>query len=106
MLNFMTILSFLILPGRRRWRWWCNPNSVEGSLQIDEDVFDPGSLDLNNSIGILNIGSFKTETVKITGHTQNGAADDVITYGYTGGTDADYGTTYKDKHHYYFSKEN
>ena len=79
-----------------------NPNSVEGSLQIDEDVFDPGSLDLNNSIGILNIGSFKTETVKITGHTQNGAADDVITYGYTGGTDADYGTTYKDKHHYYF----
>ena len=79
-----------------------NPNSEEGSLQIDEDVFDPGSLDLNNSIGILNIGSFKTETVKITGHTQNGAADDVITYGYTGGTDADYGTTYKDKHHYYF----
>ena len=79
-----------------------NANSVEGSLQIDEDVFDPGSLDLNNSIGILNIGSFKTETVKITGHTQNGAADDVITYGYTGGTDADYDTTYKDKHHYYF----
>ena len=79
-----------------------NPNSVEGSLQIDEDVFDPGSLDLNNSIGILNIGSFKTETVKITGNTQNGAADDVITYGYTGGTDADYDTTYKDKHHYYF----
>ena len=35
-----------------------NPNSVEGSLQIDEDVFDPGSLDLNNSIGVLNIGSF------------------------------------------------
>ena len=89
-----------------------NPNSVEGSLQIDEDVFDPGSLDLNNSIGILNIGSFKTETVKITSHTQNLSADDVITYGYTvkddngnvisGGTDADYDTTYKDKHHYYF----
>ena len=79
-----------------------NPNSVEGSLQIDEDVFDPGSLDLNNSIGVLNIGSFKTETVKITGHTQNAGADDVITYGYTGGTDADYSTTYKDKHHYYF----
>ena len=79
-----------------------NPNSIEGSLQIDEDVFDPGSLDLNNSIGVLNIGSFKTETVKITGHTQNAGADDVITYGYTGGTDADYSTTYKDKHHYYF----
>ena len=27
-----------------------NPNSVEGSLQIDEDVFDPGSLDLNLSL--------------------------------------------------------
>ena len=79
-----------------------NANSVQGSLQIDEDVYDPGSLDLNNSIGILNIGSFKTETVQITGHTQNGSADDVITYGYTGGTDADYSTTYKDKHHYYF----
>ncbi len=79
-----------------------NPNSIEGSLQIDEDVFNPGSLDLNNSIGVLNIGSFKTETVKITGHTQNAGADDVITYGYTGGTDADYSTTYKDKHHYYF----
>ena len=79
-----------------------NANSVEGSLQIDDDVFEPGSLDLNNSIGVLNIGSFKTETVKITGHTQNAGADDVITYGYTGGTDADYSTTYKDKHHYYF----
>ncbi len=79
-----------------------NPNSVQGSLQIDEDIYNPGSLDLNNSIGILNIGSFKTETVKITGHTQNAGADDVITYGYTGGTDADYSTTYKDKHHYYF----
>ena len=79
-----------------------NPNSVQGSLQIDEDIYNPGSLDLNNSIGILNIGSFKTETVKITSHTQNAGADDVITYGYTGGTDADYSTTYKDKHHYYF----
>ena len=79
-----------------------NPNSVQGSLQIDEDIYNPGSLDLNNSIGVLNIGSFKTETVKITGHTQNAGSDDVITYGYTGGTDADYSTTYKDKHHYYF----
>ena len=79
-----------------------NPNSVQGSLQIDEDIYNPGSLDLNNSIGILNIGSFKTETVKITSHTQNAGADDVITYGYTGGTDADYSTTYKDKHHYYY----
>ena len=81
-----------------------NANSVQGSLQIDEDVYDPGSLDLNNSIGILNIGSFKTETVQITGHTQNGSADDVITYTHNTSSNDDsiYQTTYKDKHHYYF----
>ena len=31
-------------------------------------VHDPGSIDLNGSIGILNIGSFKTWTIEITGH--------------------------------------
>tara|TARA_A200000113_G_scaffold121455_1_gene109222 strand:- start:8571 stop:11012 length:2442 start_codon:yes stop_codon:yes gene_type:complete len=75
---------------------YVDDRSVNGSLQIDEDVHNPGSLDLNGSIGILNIGSFKTWTVEITGHTQNGAADDVITY-----STSDIGT-YKDKHHYYF----
>jgi len=75
---------------------YVDDRSVNGSLQIDEDVHNPGSLDLNGSIGILNIGSFKTWTVEITGHTQNGATDDIITYN-TG----DIGT-YKDKHHYYF----
>ena len=75
---------------------YVNDRSVNGSLQIDEDVHNPGSLDLNGSIGILNIGSFKTWTVEITGHTQNGADDDVITY-----NTSDIGT-YKDKHHYYF----
>ena len=53
--------------------------SVNGSLQIDEDVHDPGSIDLNGSIGILNIGSFKTWTVEITDHN---LASDVITYKY------------------------
>ena len=82
---------------------YVDDRSINGSLQIDEDIFDPGvggigntSLDLNGSIGILNIGSFKTWTVEITGHTQNASSDDVITYN-TG----DIGT-YKDKHHYYF----
>ena len=81
-----------------------NPNSVAGSLQIDEDVHDPGSLNLQNSIGILNIGSFKTETVQITGHTQNGSSDDIITYTHNTSSNNDgvYKTTYKDKHHYYF----
>ena len=82
---------------------YVNDRSINGSLQIDEDVFDPGvggignsALDLNGSIGILNIGSFKTWTVEITGHTQNASSDDVITY-----NTSDIGT-YKDKHHYYF----
>ncbi|MDC3110148.1 hypothetical protein OA490_04190 [Flavobacteriales bacterium] len=82
---------------------YVDDRSINGSLQIDEDIFNPGvggigntSLDLNSSIGILNIGSFKTWTVAITGHTQNASSDDIITYN-TG----DIGT-YKDKHHYYF----
>ena len=64
---------------------YVNDRSIDGSLQIDEDVFDPGvggignsALDLNGSIGILNIGLFKTWTVEITGHTQNASSDDVI----------------------------
>ena len=81
-----------------------NPNSIAGSLQIDEDVHNPGSLNLQNSIGILNIGSFKTETVQITDHTQNAGADDVIMYTHntSSSDDSVYQTTYKDKHHYYY----
>ena len=41
---------------------YVDDRSVNGSLQIDEDVHNPGSIDLNGSIGILNIGSFKTWT--------------------------------------------
>jgi len=79
------------------WAQGDEDNSSNGSLTIDEDEYDPGSLDLNGSIGILNIGSFKTWTVEMTGHTQNGSSDDVITYN-TG----DITGTYKTKHHYYF----
>jgi hypothetical protein len=81
------------------WDTWAQGDidaSSDGSLTIDEDEFNPTGLDLDASIGILNIGSFKTWTVLITGHTQNASSDDVITYN-TG----DIGT-YKDKHHYYF----
>ena len=78
--------------------------SVQGSLVIDESVANPSPLDLNNSIGILNIGSFKTEAVLITGHTQNNSSNDVITYTHNTSSSDDtvYQTTYKDKHHYYF----
>jgi len=78
------------------WAQGDEDNSSNGSLTIDEDEFNPTGLDLNGSIGVLNIGSFKTWTVVMTGHTQNGSSDDVITY-----NTADIGT-YKDKHHYYF----
>ena len=78
--------------------------SVQGSLVIDESVANPQGLDLANSIGILNIGSFKTETVKINNHTQNSSGNDIITYNHEIGSDDEgtYQTTYKDKHHHYF----
>jgi len=69
-------------------------NSSNGSLTIDTTVHDPGTIDLDESIGILNIGSFKTWSVEITGHNQE---TDVITY-----NSSDLGGTYKPKHHYYF----
>jgi hypothetical protein len=69
-------------------------NSSNGSLTIDTSVHDPGIIDLDGSIGILNIGSFKTWSVEITDHN---LATDVITY-----NSADLGGTYKTKHHYYF----
>ena len=81
------------------WDTWAQgdeDNSSNGSLTIDEDEHDPTGLDLNGSIGILNIGSFRTWAVAMTGHTQNGSSDDVITY-----STGDIGT-YKTKHHYYF----
>ena len=51
-------------------------SSIMDQLTI---VHDPGSIDLNGSIGILNIGSFKTWSIEITDHNLN-ASDDVITY--------------------------
>ena len=69
-------------------------NSLNGSLTIDTSVHDPGTIDLNGSIGILNVGSFKTSTVEITAHNLD---SDVITY-----NSSDLTGSYKPKHHYYF----
>ena len=69
-------------------------NSSNGSLTIDTSVHDPGTIDLGGSIGILNIGSFKTWTVEITDHN---LVSDVITY-----NSSDLTGNYKTKHHYYF----
>ena len=76
------------------WAEGDEDNSSNGSLTIDTTVHDPGTIDLDESIGILNIGSFKTWSVEITGHNQE---TDVITY-----NSSDLGGTYKPKHHYYF----
>ena len=46
------------------WAEGDEDNSSNGSLTIDTSVHDPGTIDLDGSIGILNIGSFKTWTVE------------------------------------------
>ncbi len=76
------------------WAEGVEGSSSNGSLTIDTSVHDPGTIDLDESIGILNIGSFKTSTVEITGHN---LATDVITY-----NSSDLTGNYKTKHHYYF----
>ncbi len=76
------------------WAEGIEGSSSNGSLTIDTSVHDPGTIDLDESIGILNIGSFKTSTVEITGHN---LATDVITY-----NSSDLTGNYKTKHHYYF----
>jgi len=76
------------------WAEGVEGSSSNGSLTIDTSVHDPGTIDLDESIGILNIGSFKTSTVEITGHN---LATDVITYNSSHLTG-----NYKTKHHYYF----
>ncbi len=76
------------------WAEGIEGSSSNGSLTIDTSVHDPGSIDLGGSIGILNIGSFKTSTVEISNHN---LVSDVITY-----NSSDLTGNYKTKHHYYF----
>ncbi|MCH1548137.1 MAG: hypothetical protein L7S44_06225, partial [Flavobacteriaceae bacterium] len=76
------------------WAEGIEGSSSNGSLTIDTSVHDPGTIDLDGSIGILNIGSFKTWTVEITDHN---LVSDVITY-----NSSDLTGNYKTKHHYYF----
>ena len=73
------------------WAEGIEGSSSNGSLTIDTSVHDPGSIDLGGSIGILNIGSFKTSTVEISAHN---LASDVITY-----NSSDLTGNYKTKHH-------
>ena len=76
------------------WAQGDEDNSSNGVLKIDTNIHDPETIDLDGSIGILNIGSFKTSTVEITDHN---LVSDVINY-----NSSDLTGNYKTKHHYYF----
>jgi len=88
------------------WAQGEETGSTDGSFLIDESYDDPGSLSLANSIGILNVGSFRTFNREIATHTQQGG-DDIITYttpiGENGlGAGLSNNGELKDKHHYFF----
>ena len=80
---------------KHNWAEGDESTSQDGQLYIDESKKDPGTINLTNSVGILNVGSFKTFTKRITNHTiQNG--NDLIEY------DGNFGNSFKTKHHYFF----
>ena len=80
---------------KHNWAEGDESTSQDGQLYIDESKNDPGTINLTNSVGILNVGSFKTFNKRITNHTiQNG--NDLIEY------DGNFGNSFKTKHHYFF----
>jgi hypothetical protein len=80
---------------KHNWAEGDESTSQDGQLYIDESKKDPGTINLTNSFGILNVGSFKTFNKRITNHTiQNG--NDLIEY------DGNFGNSFKTKHHYFF----
>ena len=98
--------SDLSIYDHDNWAEGEETGSNDGSFLIDETYENPGSLSLTNSIGILNVGSFRTFNRRINSHTQQ-AGDDIITYttpignGSIGGGLTNNGEI-KDKHHYFF----
>ena len=98
--------SDLSIYDHDNWAHGEESGSTDGSFLIDETYDDPGSLSLSNSIGILNVGSFRTFNRQIVSHTQQ-AGDDVITYttpiGKNGiGAGLSNNGELKDKHHHFF----
>ena len=98
--------SDLSIYDHDNWAEGEETGSNDGSFLIDETYEDPGALSLTNSIGILNVGSFRTFNRRINSHTQQ-SGDDVITYttpignsGIGGGLTNN--GEIKDKHHYFF----
>ena len=86
----------LYIFDKHSWAEGHEDTSQDGQLYIDESKKDPGTINLTNSIGILNVGSFKTFNKRITNHhtIQNG--NDLIEY------DGNFGNSFKTKHHYFF----
>ena len=98
--------SDLSIYDHDNWAHGEETGSTDGSFLIDETYENPGSLSLANSIGILNVGSFRTFNREIASHTQQGG-DDVITYttpiGENGlGAGLSNNGQLKDKHHHFF----
>ena len=71
--------SDLSIYDHDNWAHGEESGSTDGSFLIDETYDDPGSLSLSNSIGILNVGSFRTFNRQIA-FIHNKPGDDVITY--------------------------
>ena len=86
----------LYIFDKHSWAEGHENTSQDGQLYIDESKKDPGTIDLTNTIGILNVGSFKTFNKLITNHhtIQNG--NDYIEYA------GNFGNSFKTKHHYFF----
>ena len=87
--------SDLSIYDHDNWAEGLETGSSDGSIIIDESVENPGSLNLTNSIGVLNLGSFKTYNRTINSHTQQ-AGNDVFTYS------NQIGSGFKTKHYYFF----
>ena len=62
--------SDLSIYDHDNWAHGEESGSTDGSFLIDETYDDPAPLSLSNSIGILNVGSFRTFNRQIVSHTQ------------------------------------
>ena len=91
---------------KHNWAEGDESTSLDGKFYIDETKENPGIIDLTNSIGILNVGSFKTFNRTISNHvTQSG--NDLIEFTTPIGTKGIEGSLnsnppLKNKHHYFF----
>jgi hypothetical protein len=93
---------------KHNWAEGDESTSLDGQLYIDETKKDPGAINLINSIGILNVGSFKTFNRLISSHTQQ-SGNDLIEYSTPIGEKINLiggqlnsNEPLKDKHHYFF----